>query len=397
MSNLNNNNDENLFTQMFGLESEQPKTEAPTMPITEAPTQPMTSPVQVVPTTPQTEPQTQPMPQNELLAAFNFNSNPTQQQTVIQPVQKQNEVMTLAPTSAQELEQRTTPPTEPEPVFEETRFNPNAISSTPDNYVPTNFSKYDGTEIYEENTTEGKYFMKLALVFIGVAAVVGGWFFFYTNVLKEENDKIAEQAEKLNNQKEEQKEEEEIPEEPVIYPIEFDEEMNFYHSLTTNKNELKQTEPFTPEKSTGVIVCTNLKPYSFGSGAIINEYYLYYEDYKLKKTIHNEISAYTSQEDYNTMALGYSSLQQMWADKEGIKVKVNAYPEQLAFHTIAYFNLAYGNYFVTDHDSNIYYRLRYDYNENVKDTMGTLLGVEIDNLVCSSVITTSEAASNNEI
>lgn len=396
MSNQNNNNNDNLFTQMFGLESEQPVTEAPTVPLTSAPvTEVPTIPTESTTSAPTTQPV--PQPQNELINALNFNNTSSTQ--VSQPTtEPQNDIMMLAPTTQEELEERTTPETEPEPIIQETRFNPNSLPTTPTDYVPTQFPTYETPDIYEENTTQGKYYFKLILIIVGVFAAIGGWFLFYTNVLKEDNDKEAEQVMQAKQEETvEEQEENEEPEEPLVYPIQFDEEMNFFHSLTTNENELYQTEPYTPEKTTGVIVCTNLQPYSFGSGAIMNEYYLYYEDYKLKKTIHNEISAYSSKEDYATMEQGYAALQQSWADKEGIKVKVNSYPDKLAFHTVAYFNLAYGNYFVTDHDSNIYYRLRYDYNDNIKSTMGTLLGIEAGNLVCSSVITTSDYEENNEI
>lgn len=388
MSNQNNN--DNLFTQMFGLESEQPVT----TPVTEAITEPSTIPVTEAPAIKEEKP-TSSIPQNELIAALNFNDTPQPQQSVIQPTKQQNEVMMLAPTSREELEERTTPPTEP--IIEEERFNPNAISSTPTEYVPSNFNSYDSLDLYAENTTGGKFFLKLLLIIIGVVVAIGGWFIFYTNVLKEENGENTQQVEE--NQQEETQDEEktETPEEPVIYPIEFDEELSFIHSLTTNENELYQTEPFTPENSTGVIVCTNINPYSIGVGLIQYEYYLYYEDYKLKKTITNEISVYQTEDDYNTMLTGLNQLQQMWAGKEGIRVKVNPYPDILGIHSIAYFNLAYGNYFVTDHDSNIYYRLKYNYNDNIKTTIGTLLGIEIDNLVCSSVITTADAANNNAI
>lgn len=392
----NNNDNENLFTQMFGQPSEQP-----TEPQTQAPqTEPVVEQAAVSTPVPPVQ-QIQESPKVEeppsLMSSLNYQQeSPTTPST--QP--PTDSVITLKPTTQEELDNRKdikeeAPTTEP--II--TKFTPNDIPSQPMEYHPTQYREYDE---YNDSASspKGNIILKLGLILFGVCAIIGGWLVIYDKVLSnDETPKTPDTSNTEDNQNNEEsstetKEEEQTP--PEV-KINFDENLSFYHSLTTNESELYQTEPYTPAKSTGVIRCENIKIEEAVDGKAYFHYYLYYEDYKLKMTIHQEAVQLYDQTAYQTTVNSLAATQKLWADKEGIKYVYQTDPTSQTIVVSSWFNLAYGNYFVADRNSGIFYYLLYDYNDNIKTTMGTMFGNHVGNLACSTVVTTTDMAQNNEI
>lgn len=377
----NNNNNDNLFTQMFGLESEQPQTLPPK---TEPPKVENTQPEPV--TTPVTE-------QRVISAQTNTETNQVFQQSlaselnqkVAQPIQEEsNNVVTLAPTKKEEIIELTDTPItqeEPQEVTTEPKFDPNALPTEPYDYVPS--PTYPGEENIGIPSSNG-IGVKIFLVLILVIALVCGWLYYYNTVL----DPVEETpSQEVNNEIEEETDEpeEEVEETPKIN---FTQSLTFYKGLVSDENELNQEFPYEPAATTGVVRCEFIEPMK-DSGITINIHaYLYYEDYKLKKTYLQQITNFEDKSTFNQNVTAIEELVNSYNNTEVLTIdsQIDKTTQTIKFGMFS--NLAYGSYTNSSQEGMIA-KLKFNYDDSIKKAMSTMYGLEgmIGNIKCSSVKT----------
>ncbi len=391
----NNNNNDNLFTQMFGLESEQPTTLPPKeeQPVPEEKkeenTQPAQSSQEKVLIAEKKEQPTSILPESRFQSGFDSQLNQLPSLTEEpQPVEDtpifSDEPITLSSTPKKEEVINLTPGIVI-PQKEETpvRFDPNSITNTPQEYKPSEEFSYE--DLNPENTTASKFILKVLLIFVGIAALIGGWILFYSTVLGPKNEKeilkTTTSTEKNPNQ-----ETPETEEEPAKI-IPFDQSLTFYKGLTDNQNELNQLLPYTPEEKTGVILCDLITPAESEEGKETVNIYLYYEDHLLKKVYEEDILTVKNKKVYNNTVSIYKMLDSSFEDSESLTLTAK-YDDQNQKITMGMFsNLAYGSY--TNLNSEYNFKLKFEYNDNIKKAMARVFGEEIlfNNVKCSSVKT----------
>ena len=216
---MENNNDNNLFTNMFGIESEE-------QPIVE-------TPVQV------------PAPVAEPKSA----EQPTMQQPVVEPqVSKPvvEEIITLD--SNKPIEQ---PVEEPAPSLETINMNPNYQPVKPSHQT----NEIDDLDFDTSNNTNYK---GLAII-LGITLVVVLLAFPLYTGLNNYLSKNKEETPQDNPTVETPTSNEPTTEEPTLPPINFDMDLSFDKGYTNNPNEYHQTVAYKPEQYEGVIKCENIK------------------------------------------------------------------------------------------------------------------------------------------
>lgn len=374
-----NNNNDNLFTQMFGLESEQPQTQPPQ---TEPPKVENIQQNQVPsPTTEQHIISSQQLPQTAQVYQQSLASELNQKDT--QPIQeKNNDVVTISPTNKEEMIELTTTPNtkeEPQETPTEPKFNPNAIPTAPYDYVPNPI--YPGEENIGIPSSNG-IGLKIFLTLILVIALICGWLYYYNIVLDpvEENP-----TQKVDDKAEVPEETEEVEEE---LKINFTQSLTFYKGLVSDEKELNQEFPYEPAATTGVVRCELIEP-TKDNGTTINIHaYLYYENYKLKKTYIQQISNF---EDKNTFEQNVTTIEEFvksFNNTENLTLdsQIDKTNQTIKFGMFS--NLAYGSYTNSLQEGAIS-KLKFNNDDSIKKAMSTMYGLDgmIGNIKCSSVKT----------
>ncbi len=393
----NNNNNDNLFTQMFGLESEQPTSLPPKQ---EEPKkeekkedniQPVSEVKEKVISSDTSEKPTSILPESRFQSGFDSQLNQLPSLTPVEQLEQDtpifsDEPITISTTPKKEEVINLTPGIVISPKTEKTeKFDPNSINNIPNEYKSSEDFSYE--DLNPENTTASKFIFKILLIFIGIIALIGGWLLFYNTILGPINDKdlltSTTDTEKNPNQETEEQEE---TEEKKIIP--FDQTLSFYKGLVDDPNELNQTLPYTPKEKTGVIMCDLINTLETTDAEELYNVYLYYEEHLLKKVYQEDILIIKDKEMYNSSAALHKIIDQSFEDTETLTIDMK-YDQTNQKITIGMFsNLAYGSY--GNVNSELNFKLDAEYNEDIKKTMERVFGSEtlFGNIKCSSVKTT---------
>lgn len=377
--NKNENND-SLFTQMFGLESEQP-TELP--------------PKEEVKEVPKIEEPVEKAPEQKIIKANNieetdsvFQNNLSQlNQTLApkKPLESEQQEMTLSPTKkVEETIFLTDEPIkkeeeEKEEVIEEVKFDPNAIPTEPYDYKPSNnFEQYP-----LENASKSSVFLKFLLILLCVGGLIGGWILLYSTVLAPE-----EEINNTTETEEQETTEEETPEEPEVEKIEFSQSLSFYKGLTDNPDELNREYPYDPENKTGVVLCEFITPLTENNCTVELKVFLYYENYLTKKTYSQQVNTLKDDTSFQEYINAAQIMESNFTDSESLSIdsKIDYNNKQVSIGLFS--NLAYGSY-TNAGDTGLILKTKIDYDDNIKTAMAQIYGIEdfIGNIKCSTVKT----------
>lgn len=349
---MENNNDNNLFTSMFGVESEE-KNEPLEQPVQ----QPVSQPVQ------------QPIP----------NPIPVQPEpTTIQPSnQIQEEIIVLDSNKVVE-----------EPITKIEQQPTNAIEMNL-NYQPVKpVHQKDDEDLESENFKPENY--KILCIALGITlAVVLLAFPLYTGLNKylstpkEENKEIIEETKNQENELSEQQ-----PQTPTTPPINFDMNLSFDKGYTNNANEYKQKTPYKPENYEGVIKCETINKIINSEGQFQSVVYLYYKDLMVKKYIVIDNIKLNNSRSYNEFISYYQSLQSLTSSNEHLFTELLVSNSTYNINFKMLIDLAY-NQAIRVPEEKIYYDVSLSYNIPVKNAMSKYLTDPsfAGNLQCSTLVT----------
>lgn len=404
----NNQNEDNLFTQMFGLPSELPdnKNVSTQPPQPEPEEQKVVEQPQVVETPPKEEPlpEEKPTIENPLSS---LNAPKEEVQTNQQPIES-NQTITLTSNKKQDeevfLSSNITSQEQAEKEMELSKSQEEQIQNTfaPSAQVNNNFTEPNPMSInntyYQEvpqtYETPKKGFNSMPIVTILIILVIGGLVvggtYIYKTYLQPSNNNLNN-----NPPNEEQEDEEQLdiivepePEEEIKKVINFTENFSFNKGYTTNSNELNQKSPFKPIETTGVILCETLAAVKSPTEDIDQKLYFYYEENLLKKIIVHNHRNIKDNKTYQDVITSGKIIQNKFANQEGFRFTLKEYPGTKKIDTIMYMNLAYGNK-VAFTEQKFYFELAYDYNDKIDTTLASLLYEEstLGKIACSSLIT----------
>lgn len=373
---MQDNNDNNLFTQMFGLETEEPKVE-------ELPSNNVQEKIET---------------QTSIKTEENINNNNQQieesshqqNQVITSSTQEKssnlnqlnfssqnNEVINLSSSSPQQ--------TAPTNTQIELSSNDNYPTQT---YSPTNKSDIEDFTPFEKSDIKNgtNALAQASIILILILILCGSWFFIYntfinveeelTNAPQENNDIVDDNQLSGQGNKQEEK------------TITFDETLSFYNGLTNNSNELNQKVAYTPTDATGVIKCSSTENVLIDSSIESFDLYFYYQNYQLKKFLLLNKAKYSSESDYQLLNESCNILMENFETSEGVKYKCNLNKSAREIETTVLLNLAYGNYYQTSY-KDYYLKFEYTYNENIKNSMSRILtnSYYLNKVTCSTVLT----------
>lgn len=384
-----NENNESLFTQMFGLASEQPETLPPKE---EKVTQePVTETIEEKPAVEQIIIKANaPVQENNGVFQNSLNqlnqtttspvtSNPKEQQITLSPTTQKEETIFL---SDEPIKQNV----QPEKLEEEEeppKFDPNSIPTEPYEYTPSN--NFDDYPL--ENASKSSVIMKIFLVILCVGGLIGGWILLYSTVLAPEDVQTPNnnQQEEIEEPVEEEKEEEQ-PEPPA--KIDFSPSLSFYKGLTDNPDELNREYPFEPVNQTGVVLCEFINPLTDGDTVVEFKAYIYYENYLTKKTYFEQINKVKNQSKFQEYVDAAQVIEEEFEDTESLSATTKIDNSNKIVTVGLFSNLAYGSYSNLG-DTGMIFKTNIDYDDNVKTAMAQIYGAEnyIGNIKCSSVKT----------
>ncbi|MGN1371113.1 MAG: hypothetical protein ACI4XM_02375 [Candidatus Coprovivens sp.] len=364
MKDNNENNNDNLFTQMFGIESEQQ-----TPPITKEEPIMQENPFQTLDSSeqhPNIKEEQNTLEDNKSIQSLNQNN----------PNKPNNEPDIITLTS--------TPKEEPNTIKEQPPQE-NIIPKFDSNAIPTNqYNQYsDNNQLDNDDISTNGTGLKISLVLIGIIVLSFGWLYFYNFVLNPSTENPNQQLEK--NSSTDEKEDEET-EEPIV--INFSQNLSFYKGLVDDENELNQETPYEPAAKTGVIKCELIEPLKDSSLTTNTITYLYYEKNLLKKSYMQQMINISDKNTFTTLANYYKELESQYTNTENFTLDIQIdYISQTI--TVGIFsNLAYGSY-VKSPIEGMNLQIKLNYNDTIKKSMGVLLGAEetLGNVKCSSVKT----------
>lgn len=369
---MENNNNNNLFTSMFGVESEE-------QPVPQTPQE--TKVVQpVIPTTNQ-------MPVVEPVAQVSI-STPVEA-TVIAPPQ--------TPIQAPAVEEIIVldshiPAAQPQPVQEEIKQETinsmnigNNELSLPEQKQDINFSNND--EVPQN------YKLIYALMGLAVFIVVVGFPLYNSltekltssvndnsNETKELNDSTTTVTEKENDTQDAQK-----PSTPTII---FDTSLDFDKGYTTTSSELYQTTAYNPKSTEGVIKCESIQNYAFTTHVEKTIIYIYYRDSRAKKTISSSTLQYTNANTYKEGVESFVKFKQQLAGNQNADILLRAVEEQRILQVNLLIDLVYGKALQID-GLNMNYYVAFSYDAPIKDAMNKIINNDLNkgNMVCSTIVT----------
>lgn len=317
--------DKNLFTDMFGLESEEKAEEQLPNPI---------------------EPEVKESSSEIELPSL-----------ASEPIKQPEEVVNLSSTEVAPKEEQT----EPLPT----------ISIVP---KETN----DEFEAHEEKKSPA------VIIFLIIALIGGGLLMFITTFIEsipKENKKTEVQEEPTTTIVEKV----ETNNKTITA---FDTTFSFVKGYTENPNELNQTAAFTPEKSEGVIKCENIEVTKQNGVLKKDSIYIYYRDYMSKKIILSTNYKYSSNYQYDTYTSSLENIKTESKKHENLTVKINNNNVELYTNLHILVDLAYGNAFEYS-DDYYSFEIPMNYNAQINTAMNKILSkaVNKENMHCSTLIT----------
>lgn len=372
-----NNNDNNLFTQMFGLETEEsplensPKSsqqENNIQSITNVPGEEKLNNSQQVESSLQ-------QPKQVIIPSTQENSNNLNQ---LNFSSQNDEVINLSSFSNVQTSSNNTQI--------ELSSNDNSPAQT---YTSTSNLDLEDFAPFEKSDIKNgaNALAQVSIILIVILFLCGGWFFVYNTFVDIEEKELSKVNQESNdivdgNQSSEQNNEYEEK------TITFDETLSFYNGLTNNSNELNQKVAYTPAASTGVIKCSSTENVLIDSNTENFDLYFYYQNYQLKKFLLLNKAKYTNESDYQLLIEGCNILMENFETSEGVKYKCNLNKSAREVETTVLLNLAYGNYYQTSH-KDYYLKFEYTYNENIKNSMSRILtnSYYLNKVTCSTVLT----------
>lgn len=227
----------------------------------------------------------------------------------------------------------------------------------------------------------------LVILILGTFLVIGGFEVYKRFIVPQ----LIESSTQKNENKEENIPPIEEPSDEEEKEIIFDETLAFEKGVTTNPSELNQTISYTPIEPTGVIKCENINVIINPNFTEKNEYYYYYKNYQLKKVISKQTYVYDTARNYNTDLQYFEALNKTFENKEVLKMFIAANPNTKTIDIKSLINLAYNTYLYNekyDDNHNLVIKLRYNYDENIKTTLTKAFdNNEVGNLTCSTLET----------
>jgi hypothetical protein len=358
----NNNNENNLFTSMFGIESEeeQPSPAQPvqqTQPVQEAKffTEQPVAPQQPVP-----QPVAQSMPQQPTEPTIELTSNkPAEEQIFLSsdPI-PQNQTMS------------------------DNQFN---IQMTQQPIQQSEYTQQTDYTAPQKESNPAIIYVIFGLILLVV--IVGPMLFGAVGNMNSPETQN-------NNQQTEEKNEENVPpvEEkeptPQAPEVTFDGTMSFYKSLTTNAKELNQTVGYQPTYDRGVVKCGTTKSRTITGGTQTEEIYLYYENYQVKKSLNITKTKASNKSTYNQLVESGKYLKNLDEQHKNYKFSSKQNASTRTYEATTFFELAYGNK-ITIPETKYYVYLPYSLNTPIKSAMNKILQKEGFKGIstCSTVVT----------
>ncbi len=358
----NNNNDNNLFTSMFGIESEeqQPTPAQPvqqTQPVQEgkffseqpaAPQQPAEPTIELTPNKPAEEQiflSSDPAPQNQT-----------------QPMAGQPQMVTQQP-MGQPVPQQPMP----QPVYQP-EYTPQTDYMAP-----------------SKESNPATIYIIFGLILLVV--IVGPMVF---SAVSNMNSPVTPN----NNQQTEEKTEETVPpvedeeQTPQAPEVTFDGSMSFYKELTTNPKELNQTVGYQPTYDRGVIKCGTTKSRNITGATQTEEIYLYYENYQVKKSLNITKTKASNKSTYNQLVESGKYLKSLDEQNKNYTFSSKQNASTRTYEATTFFELAYGNK-ISIPETKYYMYLPYSLNTPIKSAMNKILQKEGFKGIstCSTVVT----------
>lgn len=368
---MENNNDNNLFTNMFGIESEEEPQEQPIQ--QPAPEQPQTMEQPMMNQTM--------MPQQPMMNQ-GIPQQPEMQPQMNQPTQPQaQEVIVLDSTPSSIPQQEVG-----QPSFQNTPsqmdYNIPSINTIPTNEEFTGFD--EGTQNFK-----GVYIafgVILAILIIGfpLYSVIDNVLHPVPNAnIGNGNNNEEERPTTTVTEKEPEKPKEEIK------PIIFDTTLNFDKGYTTNNDELYQTTAFKPTSTEGVIKCENIKAYKTSTYLEKGIVYIYYRDSRAKKVIISSNQQYNSSSAYNNGIASYAVLKQQIEANKNTEVLIKTSQKDKLIQANILIDMAYGKTLKFD-GTNLNYYVVFSYDAPINDAMNKILNNQVNrgNMACSTIVST---------
>ncbi len=347
---MENNNDNNLFSNMFGMESEETPIQQP--------------PVEEPPVQEQSKVEEPPVVQTPIQP-----STPTPP-----PVQVQEEIIVL--------DSNPKPIEEPKPVPEQP-ISLNTINSNI-NTMPKE-DNYD----FNDNTSKDSSYKTVCIILGVTLLIVLAAFPLYSvvnNYLNSTKENQTIEDKQTIPQEDKNEEKEEKPK--VELNINFDLDVTFDKGYTTNPNELNQIKGYQPEDSEGVIKCETINNIQSQTEIAKAEYYFYYKDYMTKKFLAIQKYKFVNLSTYNSNLQALQSLRSVMTQNEHMYTKLltdtNSY--RLDFYMLQ--DLAYSQAIKVP-DSDYYFDSTISYNKPIKSAMNQFLGDQayVGNMYCSTINT----------
>lgn len=355
------NNDNNLFTNMFGVESEEKTTEPLERPEKTNNTEPALVQQPTISSTIQQTPIPSPIPSQ---AETQIN------QTI------NDEIITLDSNDVQIQSapvEQTVPETQP-------------VIQQQLNQLPQNTYK----EIDYSSQPQEVNYKLICIILLVTVVIIVGLFLVYTgvdNYLKENHPK--EEIPVVEEPKDEPKPNPEAPKEPVA-PINFDLNLSFDNGYTTNVNEYHVKQGFKPTNSEGVVLCENIKPIVYSGVGVQNvSVYIYYKDYQTKKILAINDWQLIDKNNYNEYLTMYQTTASILSGNEHMDTQIRIDEKEYIVQYFMLADLAY-NQAVRIPDSKYYFDIKVSYNTPIKNAMNKFISQEgyTNNMYCSTIVTT---------
>lgn len=346
---MENNNDNNLFTNMFGIESEEPKEQI------------------------QPEPTPQPVVENNVM------EQPQQPTPIPQPVPEQKtiveEIITLDSNK---------------PIVEET---PIQIEQPSLNTINMNTNYQPVKPIHQQedlsfDTNNPNNYKSLCII-LGITLVVvvlafpiyiGLNNYFSKNTDNQNNQPSQEETPSIQKQPSQQ--------EPTTPVINFDIDLSFDKGYTNNQKEYHQTVAYKPEQTEGIIKCENIKTAVTSQGQFKNIVYLYYKDLMVKKYIQVTDSKLNNSKTYSELVSSYQAFESLTSSSEHLYTKLLVSNASYRINFYMLVDLAY-NQAIRVPEENVYYDVLLSYNMPIKNAMNKYLTdpAVSGNFYCSTLAT----------
>lgn len=351
---MENNNNNNLFTNMFGIESE----EQPP---------PQQSPVQEP--TPERQ-QVQPTVQPQVI-----------QQPVMQPQVKQQPIVEEIITLDSNKPIETPVVEEPKPSLETINMNPNYQPVKPSHQI-------DEIDDLDYNPSNNINYKGLVII-LGITLVVVLLAFPIYTGLNNYFSKNDEEVQEPQPQTQTPTQQEPTTEEtPTLPPINFDMDLSFDKGYSNNPNEYHQTIAYKPEQYEGVIKCENIKTLVSSAGKENVIIYLYYKDLMLKKYMLIDDLKFNNVNTYNDYIAYYQSLEALTSGNEHLYTRILVSDSLYRINFTMLVDLAY-NQAIRIPGEKIYYDVQMSYNTPIKNAMNKFLTNKSisGNMYCSTLAT----------